>query len=123
MQYYNCSTNNCSCSPYGPAFYRAPGGKAHGVQSKSGSSLDSDSWVQIKSDSSLDSGSWVQIKSDSPLDSDSWVQIKSDSPLDSDSWLARAAGLAGGTRHLSAGLRLGKEQPPSTGRGQVELTG
>ena len=88
------------------------------VQSKSDSSLDSDSWVQIKSDSSLDSDSWVQSKSDSSLDSDSRVQSKSDSSLDSDSWLARAVGFAGGPRHLPAGLRLGKEQPPPQGGGR-----
>jgi hypothetical protein len=37
----------------------------------------------------------------------------SDSGLDSDSWFARAWSLAGGFRHLSADIGLGKEQPPS----------
>jgi hypothetical protein len=42
------------------------------------------------------------------LDSDSGARARSDSGLDSGSWFARGLGLAGGLRHLSAGLGLGK---------------
>jgi hypothetical protein len=87
-------------------------------------------WSKKKSDSPLDSGSGVQSKSVSSLDSDSRVQSKSGSSLDSGSgarariglclvWtraapglLARAWGFAGGYRRFSAGIGIGKGQPP-----------
>jgi hypothetical protein len=51
-------------------------------------------------------------KSDSSLDSGSGVRARSDSGLDSDSWFARAWGFVGGYRHFSAGIGIGKGQPP-----------
>jgi hypothetical protein len=86
----------------------------------------SDSGVQRKSDSYLDSGSGVKKnrtltctralkskgKSDSSLDSGSGVRARSDSGLDSGSWFARAWDFAGGYRHFSAGIGIGKGQPP-----------
>jgi hypothetical protein len=59
-----------------------------------------------------------KTKTESSLDSDSGVRARSGSDLDSGSWFARAWGFAGGCRHLSAGLRLGKEQPPPQGGGR-----
>ena len=85
------------------------------VKKKSDSPVDSDSWIQTGSDSQVDSDSWVRTGSDSSLDSDSWTRARSDSGLDSGSWFARAWRSAVGPRHLSAGIGLGKEQPPPQG--------
>ena len=93
------------------------------VKKKSDSSVDSDSWIQTGSDSQVDSDSWVRTGSDSSLDSDSWTRARSDSGLDSGSWFARAWRFAVGPRHLSAGIGLGKEQPPPQGGRAGEVNG
>jgi hypothetical protein len=114
----------------GPTESDSPVDSDSWVRIRSGSQVDSGSWVKKKPDSPVDSGSWIQTGSNSQVDSDSWVQTGSDSSLDSDSswtrdrsdsgldsgsWFARAWSFAVGPRHLSAGIGLVKEQPPSQG--------